>query len=372
MGTLRVLVNAQRVIHLPAQLRCHAREASCLLSPAGGRHGTAADDASNEGNSVLQPRILCSLISSVARCKAGARRHGRGMMARPYWSGQLKISLVSFGVNLFPAINSNTEITFHEIDRRTGHRVHRQNVVDGGKLVDNSEIVNGYEYRKGKYLVIEPDEIATLRLESRTTLELTQFVNLQDIPPAVFEKPYFVTPQAYQDEAFAVIREALGQTNKAGIGELAFGGREHLIAVTAPPEKEARQLVAYTLRYGEELRKPAGYLPDITKVAIGKMQLAMATELIKQYSAPLNLASFKDDYETALRKLIDAKQKNKPLLVQDQKPQRAKVANLMDALRKSVDQSKRPRGPQKGSTVQTKSEKKGPVLVKPARRARAV
>lgn len=269
-------------------------------------------------------------------------------MARPYWSGQLKISLVSFGIHLFPATNSTSEIAFHQIDRRTGLRVRHQNVVDGDKPVEASEIVKGYEYTKGKYLVIEPDEIANLRIESRTTLELSQFVNLSDIPPALFEKPYFVTPKSEeQDEAFAVIREALGQTNKAGIGELAFGGREHLIAVAAPPDKASRQLIAYTLRYGEELRNPATFLPDIPNIGIGKKQLAMATELIKQYSAPLNLSLFKDDYEAALRKMIDAKQKNEPVLVEDAKPERAKVVNLMDALRKSIDESKKPTGARK-------------------------
>ena len=107
-------------------------------------------------------------------------------MARPYWSGRLKISLVSFGIQLFPATNSSSEITFHQIDRRTGLRVHHQNVVEGDKSINNSEIVKGYEYSKGKYLVIEPDEIANLRIKSRTTLELSQFVNLAEIPPALF------------------------------------------------------------------------------------------------------------------------------------------------------------------------------------------
>lgn len=293
-------------------------------------------------------------------------------MARPYWSGQVKISLVSFGIHLFPATNSSSEIVFHQIDRRTGQRVHHKNVVEDGKPVDSSEILKGYEYSKGKYLVIEPDEIANLRIESRTTLELTQFVDLDEIPPALFEKPYFVTPQSEQpDEAFAVIREALGQSNKAGIGELAFGGREHLIAIAAPPDKESRQLIAYTLRYGEELRKPSAYLPDIAKVPIGKQQLAMANQLIEQYSAPLKLASFKDDYEAALRKMIDAKQKQEPVLTEE-KPQRAKVVNLMDALRKSVDQSgKLPRA-EKTPASTTKAKGKGPELVKPARRAHRV
>jgi DNA end-binding protein Ku len=290
----------------------------------------------------------------------------------------MKISLVSFGVNLFPATNSASEISFHQIDRRTGLRVRHKNVIDEDKPVENSEIVKGYEYSKGKYLIIEPDEIANLRIESRTTLALTQFVDLHEIPPALYEKPYFITPQSEEpDEAFAVIREALEQTQKAGIGELAFGGREHLIAVAAPPDKESRQLIAYTLRYGEELRKPAAYLPEIAKVPIGKQQLSMATQLIEQYSAPLNLTNYKDDYEAALRNLIDAKQKNEPVIAEEKKPQQPKVVNFMDALRKSVAETKKaetrklPRS-DKAQISAPKGKKKGPELVRPAKRARRV
>jgi DNA end-binding protein Ku len=287
-------------------------------------------------------------------------------MPRPYWSGQVKISLVSFGIHLFPATNPSSEITFHQLDRRTGLRVRHKNVIDHDRSVDKSEIVKGYEYDKGKYIVIEPGEIANLRIESRTTLALTQFVDLQDIPPELYEKPYFVTPQSEEpDEAFAVFREALEQTNKAGIGELAFGGREHLIAIAAPKEKSSRQLIAYTLRYGEELRKPAAFLPEIAKVPIGKQQLAMATQLIQQYSAPLNLANFKDDYEAALRKLIDARRRNEPVLAEEEKPRRAMVVNFMDALRKSVGEAKKPPRAEKVSAA--KGRKKDPKSVRPAR-----
>ncbi len=301
------------------------------------------------------------------------RCHEWGKMTRPFWSGQMKISLVSFGIHLFPATNSSSEIIFHQIDRRTQLRVHHQNVISQNKPIDDSEIVKGYEYSKGKYLVVEPDDIANLRIESRKTLELTQFVDLEGIPPALFEKPYFVTPQSEDpDEAFAVIREALEQTNKAGIGELAFGGREHLIAIAAPPEKESRYLIAYTLRYNEELRRPAGYLPEIAKVAIGKKQLSMATELIQQYSEPMNLAKYKDDYEAALRKLIDAKQKNEPIPAEDAKPRRAKVVNLMDALRKSVNHTTRSDSTQRAPIQKARATKKGPELVKPAKRTRRI
>lgn len=260
-------------------------------------------------------------------------------MARPYWSGQMRISLVSFGVQLFPATSTTSDITFHQIDRKTGQRVHHQNVIDGDRPIDDEDIVKGYEYSKGKYLTVEPEEIANLRIESRTSLEVKKFVGLDEIPPALFEKPYFVVPEpGGSEEAFAVIREALRQMKKAGIGELVFGGREHLIAIAPPPDASFRGLIAYSLRYSEEMRATEGYLPKIDPVTIQKPQLTMATELIRQYSSPLNLEEFKDDYEAALHELIEAKQKNQPLPVDEEKPRGAKVINLMDALRRSVEQ----------------------------------
>lgn len=339
--------------------------------PVNFKFNPSDDGAGFARSKLLATGLHLKLFVNVADANDAAMKGA--IMPRPYWSGQMKISLVSFGIHLFPATNPSSEITFHQIDRRTGLRVHHRNVVGDDRPVHNSEIVKGYEYSKGKYLVIEPDEIANLRIESRTTLELTQFVDLQDLPPILYEKPYFVTPQSENpDEAFAVIREALEQTNKAGIGELAFGGREHLIAVAAPPDKDSRQLIAYTLRYAEELRKPAAYLPQIAKVPIGKRQLAMATELIQQYSAPLNLARFKDDYEAALRKLIDAKQRNEPVLAEEEKPRRAKIVNFMDALRKSVDETKQPPRTQRTQAATAKNKKNGPKLVRSAKRAHKV
>jgi len=168
-------------------------------------------------------------------------------MARPYWSGQLKISLVSFGIKLFPATNAAAEISFHQIQRKTGKRVRHQNVVDQGELIDRSDIVKGYEYSKGKYLVVEPEEIAKLRIATKDTLELEQFVNIADVPLELYEKPYFVVPQdAKHAAAFAVIRKALEQTGKAGIGEIAFAGREHLVAIAPAADKKSRGLMAYT------------------------------------------------------------------------------------------------------------------------------
>ena len=261
-------------------------------------------------------------------------------MARPYWSGQLQISLVSFGIHLFPAVDSASEISFHQLDRRTGEQVHHLNVIDGNDPVDKAEIVKGYEYSPGKYVVVEPEEVERLRIESKRTLEITQFVSLDEIPLALFEKPYFVRPDGdKQSEAFAVVQKALAKGKKAGLGEIVFGGREHLVAVAAAQGENSVGLLAYTLRYGSELRNPDEYFGDLKRPAVDARQLAMANDLIEHYTQPFDISVFQDDYEDALRKLVEAKVKKQPLPLEEKKHQSAKVIDLMDALRQSLKRS---------------------------------
>jgi DNA end-binding protein Ku len=295
------------------------------------------------------------------------------MAGRPYWSGQFKVSLVSFGIQLFPATNSQSGVTFHQIDHSTGERVRHLNVIGDNQPVENSDIVKGYEYTKGKYLTVDPDEIANLRIETKNVIDVQQFVDVGELPLALFEKPYFVVPEPKESpEAFAVVRKAMEETGKAAIGEIAFGGREHLVAIAVPLDHSEPGLMAYLLRYGEELRNSSEYFSQITSdrtTHIDKEQLTMATQLIESYSDPFNLDAFKDDYETALRELIEAKQKNAPLPLEDKSARPTKVINLMDALRQSVSKAKRPVASERGGSSRA-AAKKGPVLVKAAKRKR--
>jgi DNA end-binding protein Ku len=285
------------------------------------------------------------------------------MAGRPYWSGQLRISLVAFGIQLYPATSSTSEVSFHQIDRKTHQRIHHLNVVNGDHPVDSDDIVKGYEYSKGKYVIVEPDEIKNLRLETQKTISVAQFIDAKDLPPYLFEKPYFVVPdQKGSSEAFAVVREAMIQSDKIAIGEAAFSGREHLIAIAPHPDKKVRGLMAYTLRYAEELRKAKDYFSGIREQSIDKKQLELANQLIKSQSAPFHLDDYKDDYEAALRELIKAKRNETPLPISEEKP-KPKVVNLMDALRRSVDESKSKSGSSRAST-------KGPRLVKTGKRSR--
>ena len=263
-------------------------------------------------------------------------------MARPYWSGPLQISLVSFGVSLYVATESKSRISFHQISRSTGERVRHQKVLessldtDESAVVGKDEIVKGYEYRKGQYVLIEPSELENLRVPSKHTIDVTQFVNIEEINPEYVEKPYYIKPETdAQAEAFAVVREALVKTGKAAIGKIAFSGREHIIAIKPAGE---RGMIGYTLRYADELRKQEDYFRDIKPAAIDEDSLQLAESLIAKRSAKFDLDKFQDGYEVAVKELVEAKVNNLPI-PKDEAPAAAKqgkVVNLMDALRASL------------------------------------
>jgi DNA end-binding protein Ku len=288
-------------------------------------------------------------------------------MPRPFWSGQIQISLVSFGIKLFPATEAKSEIRFHQLSRKSGERIKHQKVSEDEGPIEKSEIVKGYEYRKGEYVTIEPEEIEHLRIPSRHTLEVTQFVDMDELDPEFFEKPYFVVPENdVQAEAFAVVRKALLTTKKAGLGKIAFGGREHLVGLSAPADKLAG-MMAYTMRYPEELRDPTKYFGDIKRVAVDEDQLSLAMELIKRKTTKFAPEKFKDEYEAALRELVEAKVKNAPIPRDVPAPKSAKVINLMDALKKSVRGDLVPAAKKTlAKSVATGSSRKGITLVKPA------
>jgi DNA end-binding protein Ku len=286
-------------------------------------------------------------------------------VARPFWSGRLQISLVSFGIKIFPATEAKSEIRFHQVHRKSGERVHHQNVTgNDGAVVENDDIVKGYEYSKGKYVTLEAEELEKVRIPSRQTIEIVQFVNLRELDPAMLERPYFILPEDdSQAEAFAVVRKALQQSGKAGLGKIAFGGREHLIAVAVPKDESLAGMMGYTMRYADELRDARQYFTEIKKTSVDAEQLSLAKELIERKTAKFDAAKYKDEYEVALRALVDAKLKHKPL-PKEARPAPAKVANLMDALRRSVTEKK---PPAKGRKSPGKSQ--GIALVKPAKRA---
>ena len=272
------------------------------------------------------------------------------MAMRPYWSGQIRLSLVSLPVNIFAALSNSRQIPLHEIYRPTGQRVNHQNVVDG-EPVERSDIVKGYEVEKGEYVILEPDEIKQLKIPSAKTLEITQFVDQKAIDPIYFETPYFVTPDGKSGEsAFIVVREALRSAGKLGLGQLSIGGRERLCSI----KPCGSGMMLETLRYEDEIRKSDPYFGDIKNVAVDKEELDLAKELIKRKTASFKPDKFHDHYREALQELINSKVEHRaPREVIEEKPA-GKVISLMDALRRSLKEKEQNSKPEK----KTKSKAK--------------
>jgi len=258
------------------------------------------------------------------------------MPARPTWSGSIQISLVSIAVRVFPASNPPHQVEFHQIDRITHHRIHHQNV-DEGKAVATADIVKGFEYARNKFVEIDPRELQSLRLPTATTLEIRQFVQASELFPALYDRPYFVAPKDdTQAKALAIVRRALEDTGCCGIGEVAFSGRESLVALAAPSDRKQKGLMLYILRYAEELRDPAAVLSGVKEPAVTSQELSLAKQLIAGSTSRLNLAAYKDDYEAAVLRLINAHHKGQPLPEAEPARRGAKVINIVDALRKSL------------------------------------
>lgn len=264
------------------------------------------------------------------------RWEGKGeesMPARAYWSGHLRVSLVSFAVRLYPAYNPARQIAFHQIDRKTGQRVRNQLVVPDVGPVDRGDIVKGYEYQKGRHIEIDPEELNALKLPSKHTIDIVQFVELHEIDPIYYDRPYYLVPDdSTALEAFATVREAMRATRTAGLGEVVFGGKEHLAAIRPC----GRGLVLDTLRYADEVRRASSLFDEIEDIEIDPDQLELAKQLIKSKTAPFEIEKFSDSYESAVRELVEAKLHDHPLAAEEEPEPRGKVINLMDALKKSL------------------------------------
>lgn len=260
------------------------------------------------------------------------------MAARAYWQGHLRLALVSFAVELYSATRSGATLSFNQIHRPTGKRIAYEKVVPGLGPIDRDEIIRGFEIAKGSYVLLEEEEIEGVKLESKRTLELVQFVDACEIDPLYFEKPYYVAPQdELAEEAFVVVREALRKSRKVALGQLSMRGREKLVAI----KPCGKGMLLETLRYADEVRQGQSFFSDISDAKPKKELLDLATTLIEQRSAPFDAAVFKDRYTEALRKLIDRKasSRSKATIIEDVgEPGAAKgnVIDLMAALKKSV------------------------------------
>jgi DNA end-binding protein Ku len=292
------------------------------------------------------------------------------MALRPYWSGQIRLSLVSLNVNIYSALNGSRTIALHEIYKPTGQRVRHQNVVDG-EPIDRKDIVKGFEVDKDQYVILEPEEIKNPKLPSTKVLEITQFVDRKAIDDVYIDAPYFVAPDGKSAEgAFSVIREALRATGKVGLGQLTISGRERLCAL----KPCGSGMMLETLRYHEEVRSADPYFGDLKETGVDKEELELAKELIKRKAANFKPEQFHDHYKEALQELIDAKREHRsPKDVVEDKPA-SHVINLMDALRKSLQNGGDAEGDEKpthrGAATKAKTHAKTKARTKTATHGR--
>lgn len=297
------------------------------------------------------------------------------MAARPYWQGQIRLALVSIPVEIYSATRSGPSVAFRQIHEPSGKPVHYEKVVTGIGPVDPDEIMKGYEYKKGNFVLLDDEEVEAVKLESKKTLILTQFVDHDQIDPIYFEKPYYVVPSDdLAEEAFIVLREALRRTRKIGIGQLALRGREYIVSL----KPCGLGLVLETLRYAEELHKAASYFQGIGKAKPDADLLELATDLIEKKSGSFDAADYTNRYVDALKDLIAQKMKNKGAKIKaDDEPTRPSgenVVDLMAALKKSLGEDKPETSVGKASPKKAKASAASPKAAavkrtKPAKRA---
>jgi len=286
------------------------------------------------------------------------------MPARAYWSGQLRLALVSIAVELYSATKSSAGIALNQIHKPSGKRIKYEKTVPGIGEVEPEDIVKGYEVEKGEYVLLSDAELDDVKLESRKTFELVQFVDASEIDPIYFEKPFYVVPKdELAEEAFGVIRDALRSTKKVGLGQLAMRGHEYLCSL----KPCGRGMVLETLRYADEVNKANQFFRAIPEAEPPEELLYLATTLIDKRTVPFDPAKFHDRYDEALKALIDTKRGRKPAADEDDEPEvkPSNVIDLMAALKASIE-----KGGEKAPANTEKAPPK-PAPKKPATRKRA-
>jgi len=256
------------------------------------------------------------------------------MPARAYWQGQIRLALVSIPIQVFSATKSAARISFNQIHKPSGKRIRYEKVVPGVGVADPKDIVKGYEVEKGKYVLLTEDEINDVKLEAKRTIDLIQFVDASEVDSLYFDKPYFVSPEEDETaaEAYVVLRDALRETGKVGIGHIVARGHSNLVALR-PYHKG---LMIETLRYADEVQKPDAFFAEVPDTKPDKELLSLAEELIERKTKPFDPKAFSDPYEAALKELIDAKIEDRPPEAIDEPQIGAKVIDLMEALKRSV------------------------------------
>jgi DNA end-binding protein Ku len=255
------------------------------------------------------------------------------MAVRPTWRGFLKVSLVNIPVKVFPATESAANISFNQLHAECQTRIQQKRWCPNcEREVPNTELVKGYEFEKGRYVIVNDEDMQKVRVESTRVINLSQFTDDTAIDPIYVDRAYYLAPDGpMAAEAFAVMRE--GMAGKAGIGKVALYGREYLVAIR--PQKKG--LVMYTMHHDAEIRS-IDQIEELSSVPakVKPEEMKLAKQVIATFDSELDLKEYKDEYQEGLRQIIEAKIAGEEVVAPEvQEP--PKVVDLMEALRRSLD-----------------------------------
>ena len=277
------------------------------------------------------------------------------MPARPTWKGYLKISLVTIPIKVFPATDAGATLSFNQLHAECQTRIQQKRWCPHcEREVPNTDIVKGFEFEKGRYVVVDDEDIDKVRVDSTRVINLEKFTDDTAIDPIYLERPYYLAPDGpVATEAFAVVRE--GMQGKAGIGKVALYGREYLVKV----QPRERGLIMYTLRHAGEIRS----MDSIDELAnmpakVKPEEVKLARQVMGTFEGDVDFGSYRDEYQDGLRQIIDAKIEGREIVTAEVEAP-PKVVNLMEALRKSLD------------TISASKHKPQRIDVRPKKRARA-
>jgi DNA end-binding protein Ku len=255
------------------------------------------------------------------------------MAARPTWKGYLKISLVNIPIKVFPATDASATLSFNQLHGECQTRIQQKRWCPTcEREVPNTDIVKGFEFEKGRYVVIDEEDVEKVRVESTRVISLEKFTDDTAIDPIYLERPYYLAPDGpVARDAFAVIRE--GMQGKAGIGKVALYGREYLVKV----QPREQGLVMYTLRHAAEIRSMDA-IDELAEMPakVKPEEVKLAKQVMATFEGTVDLQEYRDDYQVGLREIIDAKIEGREIVAPEIEAP-PKVVNLMDALRRSLD-----------------------------------
>ena len=261
------------------------------------------------------------------------------MAARSTWKGYLKVSLVNIPVKVFPATDPGATLSFNQLHAECQTRIQQKRWCPRcEKEVPNTDLVKGFEFEKGRYVIVEDEDFEKVRVDSTRVINLERFTDDTEIDPIYLERPYYLAPDgAVATEAFAVIRE--GMKGKAGIGKVALYGREYLVKV----QPRDRGLIMYTLRHASEIRSMDA-IDELSGVpaTVKPEEVKLARQVMGTFEGEVDLAEYQDAYQAGLREIIDAKVEGREFVAPEVEAP-PKVVNLMEALRKSLDRVSAPK-----------------------------